>query len=147
MASSSAPGFAFQANGSENPSQAPDTGGSSRYRSDSESEIYPTAKSLSRLCSRDRDERAAALEELSQKVLVCLGLDRPGSARLSKQTLLHLLRLSRSCPLQEVRMRASELLCTAQVMLILIKKHLYLGVDGRRFCSFSVNKNVGLLLF
>ncbi|XP_015227901.1 PREDICTED: sestrin-2-like isoform X1 [Cyprinodon variegatus] len=114
MASSSAPGFAFQANGSENPSQAPDTGGSSRYRSDSESEIYPTAKSLSRLCSRDRDERAAALEELSQKVLVCLGLDRPGSARLSKQTLLHLLRLSRSCPLQEVRMRASELLCTAQ---------------------------------
>lgn len=44
-----------------------------------------------------------------------LGLDRPGSARLDKHTLLQLLRVSRSCPLQEVRERAAELLRTAQV--------------------------------
>lgn len=90
--------------------------GSERCRYQSESDIGPTVKSLSRLCSRDEDERAAALEDLSQGVLTRLGtLDRPGSARLEKETLLHLLRLSRSCPLPEVRDRAAELLRTAQV--------------------------------
>lgn len=93
------------------------SGRSCRYQSESESDAAaPTAKSLARLCSRDEEERAAALEELSQGVLESLGLDRPGSARLSKQTLLHLLRLSGSCPLREVRERATELLRTAQVM-------------------------------
>ncbi|KAM4549933.1 sestrin-2 isoform 1-T1 [Fundulus diaphanus] len=114
MASGSVPGFTLQTNGDDNPGQVSGSGGSCRRRSDSESETPSTAKSLARLCSRDKDERTTALEELSQKVLVCLGLDRPGSARLSKQTLLHLLRLSRSCPLEEVRVRATELLWTAQ---------------------------------
>lgn len=89
--------------------------GSERRRYQSESDIGPIAKSLSRLCSRSEDERAAALEELSQGVLMRLELDRPGSDRLGKETLLHLLRLSRSCPLLEVRERAAELLRTAQV--------------------------------
>ncbi|KAK5605110.1 hypothetical protein CRENBAI_026532 [Crenichthys baileyi] len=114
MASSSGPGFTFQANGEDNPMQVSGSGSSRRHLSDSESEICPTAKSLARLCSRDKEERSTALEELSQKVLVRLGLDRPASGRLSKQTLLHLLRLSRSCPLQEVQLRATELLRTAQ---------------------------------
>lgn len=89
--------------------------GSERRRYQSESEFGPIAKSFSRLCSRDEDERAAALEELSQGVLTGLEADRPGSARLGKETLLHLLRLSRSCPLPEVRERAAGLLRTAQV--------------------------------
>lgn len=89
--------------------------GSERRRYQSESDIGPIAKSVSRLCSRDAEERAAALEELTQGVLMRLELDRPGSAPLGKEALLHLLRLSRSCPLQEVRERAAELLRTAQV--------------------------------
>lgn len=89
--------------------------GSERPRYQSESDIGPIAKSLSRLCSRSEEERAAALEELSQGVLMRLELGRPGSDRLGIETLLHLLRLSRSCPLQEVRERAAELLRTAQV--------------------------------
>lgn len=89
--------------------------GSERPRYQSESDIGPIAKSFSRLCSRSEEERAAALEELSQGVLMRLELGRPGSDRLGKETLLHLLRLSRSCPLQEVRERAAELLRTAQV--------------------------------
>lgn len=89
--------------------------GSERFRYQSESDIGPTMKSLSRLCSRNEDERAAALEELSQGVLLCLGLDGTSPARLGKETLLHLLRLSCSCPLREVRERAAELLRTAQV--------------------------------
>ncbi|XP_056876901.1 sestrin-2 isoform X1 [Takifugu flavidus] len=88
--------------------------GSERFRYQSESDIGPTMKSLSRLCSRNEDERAAALEELSQGVQLRLGLDGTSSARLGKETLLHLLRLSCSCPLQEVRERAAELLRTAQ---------------------------------
>ncbi|XP_017275801.1 sestrin-2 [Kryptolebias marmoratus] len=114
MASNAVPGLTCRANGEDGPRQACVSGGSLRNRFDSESDGAPTAKSSARLCSRDREERAAALEELSQKVLACLGLDRPGSARLGKRMLLHLLRLSRSCPLQEVRVRASELLRTAQ---------------------------------
>ncbi|XP_014909650.1 sestrin-2 isoform X1 [Poecilia latipinna] len=114
MASGSIPSFTFKAYGEDNPRQVSGSGSSSRHHSDSESEICPTTKSLARLCSRDKDERATALEKLSEKILVCLELDRTGSARLSKETLLHLLRLSRSCPLQEVRMRATELLCIAQ---------------------------------
>ncbi|XP_042363029.1 sestrin-2 isoform X1 [Plectropomus leopardus] len=98
-------------NGENTPGQV---SGSRRHKSESESDGDPTVKSLARLCSRDVEERAAALEELSQGVLLCLELNRPGSARLSKQTLLQLLRLSRSCPLQEVRERATELLRTAQ---------------------------------
>lgn len=95
---------------------APDTvSGSERRRDQSESDTGPIAKSLSRLCSRDEGERAAALEELSQGVLVRLDVDRPGSAQLGKGTLLQLLRLSRSCPLREVRKRAAALLRTAQV--------------------------------
>ncbi|MEQ2181355.1 hypothetical protein GOODEAATRI_010724 [Goodea atripinnis] len=133
MASSSGPGFTFQANGEDNPRQVSGSGSSRRHLSDSESEICPTAKSLARLCSRDKEERATALEDLSQMVLVRLGLDRPASGRLSKQTLLHLLRLSRSCPLQEVQLRATELLRTAEMMTegpkqeILIESFLSLG--------------------
>ena len=109
--------FTCQANGDKTTGQrGTGSGRSRRLRSESESDVGPTVKSLARLCSRDEEERAAALEELSQGVLACLELDRPGSARLGKQTLLHLLRLSRSCPLQEVRGRATELLRTAQVM-------------------------------
>ncbi|KAI3358047.1 hypothetical protein L3Q82_003065 [Scortum barcoo] len=111
MAGNPAAGFTRPANGESAPGRAP---GSLRHQSESEPDAGPTVKSLSRLCSRDGEERAAALEELSQAVLACLGLDRPGSARLNKQTLLQLLRLSRSCPLQEVRERATELLRTAQ---------------------------------
>lgn len=86
-----------------------------RYLSESEPDVGTSAKSLAQLCSRDEEERAAALAELSQAVLARLAQDRPGSARLGKQTLLQLLRLSQSCPLQEVRERAAELLRTAQV--------------------------------
>ncbi|KAK0132832.1 Sestrin-1 [Merluccius polli] len=95
-------------------------GGSSRFRhsesdSDSEPDLGPTPKTFTRLCSRDAADRAAALEELTRAVLARLGLDRrPGSERLSKPSLLRLLRLSRSCPLPEVRERAAKLLRTAQ---------------------------------
>ncbi|XP_051926659.1 sestrin-2 [Hippocampus zosterae] len=105
MASDTETGFSWRANGDSAPGPGPDPddcrGGT-------------TMKTLARLCSRDEEERAAALEELSQGVLVCLGLDRPGSTRLGKETLLHLLRLARSCPLREVRSRATELLRAAQ---------------------------------
>uniref|UniRef100_A0A1A8BXY9 Matrilin 1 n=1 Tax=Nothobranchius kadleci TaxID=1051664 RepID=A0A1A8BXY9_NOTKA len=116
MASPPVPGFTCQTNGKGNPTPVWDSGAgrSGRSRTDSECNAAPTAKSLARLCSRDKDERTTALEELSQKVLVCLGLDRPGSAQLSKEVLLHLLRLSSLCPLKEVRMKATELLRTAQ---------------------------------
>lgn len=147
MASSSVPSFTFQANGEDNPRQVSGSGSSCRHLSDSESEICPTTKSLARLCSRDKDERAAALEKLSQKILECLELDRAGSARLSKETLLHLLRLSRSCPLQEVRIRATELLCIAQVMLGCSKAFFFCASycnnrePGARWCSYYANKN------
>lgn len=118
MSSYPAAAFTRQANGDNTPGPAAagsgGSGGSHRYRYESESDAV---KSLARLCSRDEEERAAALEELSQGVQACLALDRPGSAQLGKQTLLHLLRLSLSCPLQEVRGRATELLRTAQVMM------------------------------
>lgn len=114
MDSNPVAGLTCQANGENMPGRVSGCGRSRRHQSESEPDVGPTAKSLARLCSRDEDERAAALEELSQGVLVCLGLDRPGSARLTKQTLLHLLRLSCSCPLEEVRGRATELLRTAQ---------------------------------
>lgn len=104
-----------RANGQNTPGPLPGPGRPGRYHSESESDVASTVKSLARLCSRDEEERAAALEELSQEVMECLELDRPGSARLSKQTLLHLLRLSGSCPLREVRERATQLLRTAQV--------------------------------
>uniref|UniRef100_A0A3P9LCB6 Sestrin 2 n=2 Tax=Oryzias latipes TaxID=8090 RepID=A0A3P9LCB6_ORYLA len=101
-------------NGEDNSKKVSGSGVSCRFKSDSESDSGPVAKSLARLCSRDEGERASALEELSQKVLVCLGMDRSDSEQLSKQTLLHLLRLSNSCPLQEVRSKATELLRTAK---------------------------------
>lgn len=110
------PAATCQANGDSKPGGVPAVRRSCGHRSESESDAGPTSKSLARLCSRDDGERRAALEELSQGVLQCLDLDRHGSERLRKQTLLHLLRLSRSCPLQEVRERAVELLRTAQVM-------------------------------
>ncbi|XP_059206565.1 sestrin-2 isoform X1 [Centropristis striata] len=113
MASNAAAGFTCKANGDNKPGRGSGSGSSSRrQQSESESDVGP--KSLARLCSRDEEERAAALEELNQAVLAGLKLDRPGSARLSEQTLLQLLRLSRSCPLGEVRERATELLRTAQ---------------------------------
>ncbi|KAG7255684.1 hypothetical protein CRUP_021923, partial [Coryphaenoides rupestris] len=97
----------------------------------------PSAKTFTRLCGRDPEDRAAALDELTQAVLtrldpdqdqdqdldLDLDLDRdrldpdcqgPGSERLCRATLLRLLRLSRSCPLPEVRERAAKLLRTAQ---------------------------------
>lgn len=115
MASKSAAGFACRPNGNNVPGPVSGSGRSRRYLSESESDVCGSMKSLARLCSRDEDERAASLEELSQWVRVCLERDRPGSTRLSKETLLHLLRLSHSCPLAEVRTRATELLQTAQV--------------------------------
>ena len=115
MASNPVAGYAGQANGQTTTGRVCGPGRPRRHRSESESDVAPTVKSFARLCSRDEDERVAALEELSQQVLACLGLDRPGSARLSRRTLLHLLRLSRSCPLQEVREKAADLLRTAKV--------------------------------
>lgn len=108
------PAAACQANGERKPIGDSASLLSCCHRSESESDAGSTAKSLARLCNRDNGERRAALEELRQAVFVCLEGDRHGSERLSKQTLLHLLRLSRSCPLQEVRERAIELLRTAQ---------------------------------
>ncbi|XP_062265912.1 sestrin-2 isoform X1 [Platichthys flesus] len=116
MAGNHPAGVSCQANGEKPPGLVSGTGRSCRLQSQSESEsdVVPTVKSLARLCSRDEEERAAALEELSQGILASLGLDKPGSTRLSKRTVLHLLRLSRSCPLQEVRERVAGLLRTAQ---------------------------------
>lgn len=94
----------------------PASGRSFRHQFVSEPELGQNLKSFSRLCSRDEAERGAALEELTLGVLACSGMDRPGSARLDKQTLLNLLRVSLSCPLPKVRERAAELLRTAQVM-------------------------------
>ncbi|XP_040043954.2 sestrin-2 [Gasterosteus aculeatus] len=101
------------ANEDNAPARAFGSAMSRRHRYESESDVGPTVKSLA-LCSRDEAERAASLEELSRRVLACLGAGRPGSMQLSKPTLLHLLLLSRSCPLEEVRERATELLRTAQ---------------------------------
>lgn len=115
MASGTTAGFSPQPNGEK--AAGPATSRPDRYQSESETDIVPTAKSLSRLCSRDDKERAAALEQLTESVLICLGLDQPGSNRLSQKTLLHLLRLSLSCPLREVREKATELLRAAQVSL------------------------------
>ncbi|XP_077446096.1 sestrin-2 [Stigmatopora argus] len=106
MASDTENGFSSRANGDSKPGPLADTGHGGGGG--------PSMKTLARLCSRDEEERAAALEELSRGVLVCLGLDRPRSTRLGKETLLHLLRLSRSCPLRDVRARANELLRAAQ---------------------------------
>ncbi|KAM9823638.1 sestrin-2 [Neosynchiropus ocellatus] len=108
MASGAATGFSRRADARNtmDPASGP--------RSESESEGMSSLKGLERLCSRDEEERAAGLEELSQEVLVSLGLDRPNSAKLSKETLLHLLRLAHSCPLPEVQSRATELLRAAQ---------------------------------
>lgn len=117
MASEPVAGFTCRSNGDTTPGPVPGSERSRRYQSESESDVCTSVKGLARLCSRDEDERAAALEELSQGVLTSLAPDRTGSVRLSKVTLLHLLRLSRSCPLQEVRERATELLRTAQVIL------------------------------
>nr|XP_046273706.1 sestrin-2 isoform X1 [Scatophagus argus] len=114
MASNPEAGFTCQTNGEKTQGRMSSSGRSCRYQSESESDVDPTVKCLARLCSRDGDERAAALEELSHGVQLCLGMDRSRSARLSKETLLHLLRLSRSCPLLEVRRRATDLLRTAQ---------------------------------
>lgn len=112
MASRSTAGC--QSNGEKAPGHVASHGRPYRYQSESETDIVLTAKSLSRLCSRNEEERAAALEQLSESVLLCLGLDRPGSTRLGQKTLLHLLRLSLSCPLQGVREKVTELLRAAQ---------------------------------
>ncbi|XP_061787476.1 sestrin-2 [Nerophis lumbriciformis] len=120
MASDTENGFTCRTNGDGAPGPQSRGSGDTTRRRRCQSETgaddggAPTMKSLARLCSRDEEERAAALEELSRGVLVCLGLDRPGSTRLGKDTLLHLLRLSSSCPLAEVRARATELLRAAQ---------------------------------
>ncbi|KAG7244981.1 hypothetical protein INR49_023547 [Caranx melampygus] len=116
-----------RANGQDTPGRVSGSGRPYRYQSESESDVAPTVKSLARLCSRDEEDRAAALEELSQGVLECLELDRHGSARLSKQTLLHLLRLSGSCPLLEVRERATQLLRTAQEQGVAVPRALASG--------------------
>ncbi|CAN9503975.1 unnamed protein product [Ophioblennius macclurei] len=122
MASNRATGVHCRANGDDDdddPGQGSGSGSgrSGRHESECESDGGATVKNLSRLCSRDEEERNAALEELSLGVEACLNLnlDRPASSRMSRQTLLHLLRLSRSCPLPVVRERAAKLLRTAQV--------------------------------
>lgn len=140
MASKSAAGFACRPNGTNVAGPVPGSCRSRRYLSESESDVCGTMKSLARLCSRDEDERASSLEELSQWVQVCLERDRPGSARLSKETLLHLLRLSHSCPLEEVRTRATELLQTAQVKVrvLLITK---VGTHTRRNTRLNPIRN------
>lgn len=97
----------------------PRNGSGSGGRCDSESDAGAAAKSLAQLCSRDKEERAAALEELRQRLLVCSGSDRSESTQLSKKTLVHLLRLSKSCPLQELRLRVTELLWIAQVTVVI----------------------------
>lgn len=117
MASEPVAGFTCRSNGDNTtgPVSGPDR--SRRYQSESESDVCTSVKGSARLCSRDENERAAALEELRQGVLTSLAApDRTGSARLSKVTLLYLLRLSRSCPLREVREGATELLRAAQVI-------------------------------
>lgn len=126
MASGTTAGFSPQRpNGEKAPGHA--TGRPCRYQSESETDIVPTAKSLSRLCSKDDEERAAALQQLTESVLRCLGLDRPGSNRLSQKTLLHLLQLSLSCPLREVREKATELLRAAQEQGVAVPRALASG--------------------
>ncbi|MBN3321409.1 SESN2 protein, partial [Atractosteus spatula] len=87
----------------------------------SRSEPVWDSRKFERLCSRDEKERAAALDALSQAVLLCLGTERPGlaepgesSAKLDKETLLQLLRVSKSCPFRDIREKAAELLHVAE---------------------------------
>ncbi|XP_061753076.1 sestrin-2 [Nerophis ophidion] len=135
MASDTENGFTCRTNGDGAPDPESRGSGDTTRRRPCQSETGAddgggsptTMKSLARLCSRDEEERAAALEELSRGVLVCLGLDRPGSTRLGKDTLLHLLRLSSSCPLAEVRARATELLRAAQEQGVDVPRPLALG--------------------
>uniref|UniRef100_A0A8C6TB62 Sestrin 2 n=1 Tax=Neogobius melanostomus TaxID=47308 RepID=A0A8C6TB62_9GOBI len=126
MASGTTAGLSSQRPNGEKAPRHP-TEGLCRYQSESETDIVPTSKSLSRLCSRDDEERAAALEQLTESVLICLGLDRPGSNRLSQKTLLHLLQLSLSCPLREVRERSTELLRAAQEQGVAVPRALASG--------------------
>lgn len=117
MASEPVAGFTCRSNGDNTTGPVSGSDRSRRYQSESESDVCTSGKGSARLCSRDENERAAALEELRQGVLTSLAPGRTGSARLSKVTLLYLLRLSRSCPLREVREGATELLRAAQVIL------------------------------
>lgn len=75
----------------------------------------PSSGRLARLCSRDEKERAAALEALSRGVLSSASPGADGEPGLQRDTLLHLLRVSRTCPLPDIRERAAELLRMAQV--------------------------------
>ncbi|XP_030644935.1 sestrin-2 [Chanos chanos] len=68
------------------------------------------ARRFSRLSSRDEQERTAALEALTQSVLERV----ENSARLERDILLQLLRVSRSCPIPDIKERAAELLKRAQ---------------------------------
>ncbi|XP_029104288.1 sestrin-2 isoform X2 [Scleropages formosus] len=76
---------------------------SSSFSSSSSSLPEPSARPrrLSRLCSRDTRERAEALNELAR-------------GALCRDTLLQLLRVSRTCPMEDVRRGAAELLGAAQ---------------------------------
>lgn len=120
-------GVTRQSNGENGPGHVSYSNRPCRYQSESETDIVPTAKSLSRLCSRDEAEREAALEQLSEGVLMCLGLDRPGTNRLGQKTLLHLLRISLSCPLKQVREKATELLRAAQEQGVAVPRALSSG--------------------
>ncbi|KAM7373119.1 hypothetical protein PAMP_007999 [Pampus punctatissimus] len=69
MASDPTTGFTSRANGEKVSGTVAASGRSCRHRSESESDGGPAVRSLARLCSRDEEERAAALEELSQEML------------------------------------------------------------------------------
>ncbi|MFT7811118.1 sestrin-2-like [Arapaima gigas] len=73
----------------------------------------PRVRRISRLCSRDERERAEALRELA----------RTGR----RETLLQLLRVSRTCPLEDVRRGATELLGAAQAAGVEVPRELVSG--------------------
>ncbi|KAJ8378441.1 hypothetical protein AAFF_G00242560 [Aldrovandia affinis] len=80
----------------------------------SESKPVLNSRKFYRLCSRDEKERAAALEELTKSVLSCVDQNQGNSARIDDDTLLQLLRVSKTCPFPDINERAAELLKIVQ---------------------------------
>uniref|UniRef100_A0A3B3SER0 Sestrin 2 n=1 Tax=Paramormyrops kingsleyae TaxID=1676925 RepID=A0A3B3SER0_9TELE len=92
-----------------------------------EAVAVPSSGRLARLCSRDEKERAAALEALSRGVLSSASPGADGEPGLQRDTLLHLLRVSRTCPLLDIRERAAELLRMAQARGVEVPQALVTG--------------------